>query len=256
MNGCDAPYFGTLMTKMKMKQYIIVSLALALSACGNAPEASMPKGAVTFAELQSAVQTVFAIDYLPFTQIEDGCYARSLYMAMELSAKGIPVSSQFLIATTGSLSPQPNLKWNYHVAPVVWVKDFLEPSIIDPSMSDQVTGRAAWVTKLKPTGTYELKFASGSETVVNSPLLKAGPHSRSEMIGAAAEVGKFRVSDITNSCRTMETAIKQEAHLQNDEREEKVVRLTKRTKFLVGKLTSLGLGPDANLISDDPNTCY
>ncbi len=54
----------------------------------------------------------------------------------------------------------------------------------------------------------------------------------------------------------METAIKQETHLQNDEREEKVVRLTKRTKSLVGKLIALGLGPDTNLISDYPNTCY
>ena len=256
MKGGDAPYFGTLMTVVKMKQYIIVSIAIAMSACGNAPEASMPKGAVTFAELQSAVQTIFSIDYLPFTQIDDGCYARSLYMAMELSAKGIPVSSQFVIATTGSLSPQPSLKWNYHIAPLVWVKDFSEPTIIDPSMSEQVTGRAAWVKNLNPTGTYELKFASGSETVVNSPSLKAGPYSRSEMIRSAAEVGKFRVTDITNSCRTMETAIKQETHLQNDEREEKVVRLTKRTKSLVGKLIALGLAPDTNLISDDPNTCY
>ena len=256
MKGSVAPNFGTLMAVVKMKQLILVSMALALPSCGRAPDSSMTKGAVTFEELQSAVQTVFAIDYLPFTQIEDGCYARSLYMAMELAAKGIPVSSQFVIASSGSLSPQPNFKWNYHVAPAVWVKDFSEPTIIDPSIFDHITSRAAWINKLNPTGTYELKFAPASETVVNSPTLKIGPNTRSEMITTAAEVGEFRVSDITNSCRTMETSIRQETHLQADERDKKVSRMTKRTKFLVRKLKSLGLGPDGNLISDDPDTCY
>jgi hypothetical protein len=215
----------------------------------------MFKGAVTFDELKSAVQTVYAIDYLPFTQIADGCYARSLYMAMELAASEIPVSSQFVIATSGSLSPLPNYKWNYHVAPAVWVKDFSEPSIIDPSMFDHVSGRTAWIKKLNPTGSYDLKFAAASETIVNSPSLKNGPSSRSEMIATAAEVGQFRVSDITNSCRTMETSIKQEAHLHADERDKKVSRLIKRTKLLIAKLKSLGLGPDLDLISEDAGTC-
>jgi len=238
------------------KQLTSVCIAAAMFACGSAPRPSSTNGAVTYAQLQAAVKTINAIDYLPFNQIEDGCYARSLYMAMELAVKGIPVSSQFVIATSGSLNPRPNFRWDYHVAPAVWLKDFSEPSILDPSMFNYVAGRAAWIKKLNPTGTYELKFAPASETVVSSPSLKHGPNTRSEMISTAAEVGNFRVSDITNSCRTMETSIKQETNLQPDQQDLKVARLTKRTKFLVAELKKVGLGPESNMISDDPDSCY
>jgi hypothetical protein len=244
------------MSVLRKKQFMLSGIALALSACGSSTPLSSTKGAVTLAELKTAVKTINLIDYLPFTQVEDGCYARSLYMAMELAVQGIPVSSQFVIATTGSLNPRPGFLWNYHVAPAVWVKDSAEPSILDPAMFNHVASRSAWIKKLNPTGNYVLKFAPASETVANSSSLKNGPQARSEMITSAADIGEFRVSDITNSCRTMESSIKQEDSLSTDARELKVARLTKRTKFLLSELRKLGLGPGTDLISDDPNSCY
>ncbi len=239
-----------------VRQLALVGSASGLLACGAPQQSSFLQGAVSFEQLQTAVHFIFAVDYLPFTDIADGCFARSLYMVMELAILGIPVSSQFVIATSGSLSPQPNFKWNYHVAPAVWVKDFSEPSILDPSMFDHVSGRSAWINKLNPTGTYELKFAPASETVVSSSTLRAGPQARSEMLSTVDGIGEFRESDITNSCRTMETSIRSESSLTAAEQDLKKSRLTKRTKFLLTELKKLGLGPQSSFISDDPDTCY
>jgi len=240
----------------RMKTLCQIVLASMLCACGSPPQLSLTQGAVTFEELQSAVETVFGIDYLPFSQIKDGCYARSLYMAMELASLGIPVSSQFLIATKGSLNPVTDIHWNYHVAPAVWLKDFSEPFILDPSLFTHVSGRNAWIEKLNPTETYELKFAPASETVVTSASLKMGPKIRSEMIKSAEEIGEFRASDVTNSCRTMETSIQQETNLRIEQKALKIRRLIERTKYLLTRLKALGLGPESSLISNDPSSCY
>lgn len=236
---------------------LVAAFFSAVTGCGR-PEgqASQPKAAVSLAQLASAVRSINSIDYLPFSQSEDGCYARSLYMAMEIASRGVPVSSQFLVATSGSLQPAPGYHWDYHIAPAVWVDGEDEPSILDPSLFDRVATRAEWIKKLKPSGSFELKFSPASVTVVSSSSLKVGPNRRSEMISRLSEVGSFPSSDITYSCRIMSAYIDQETQLSADERRRKQERLTTRTKELIRTLQRLGLGPASGDISDRPDDCY
>lgn len=238
---------------------LLVTLCAGLASvtgCGPAAgTGSDTKAAVTLSQLHAAVQSINSIDYLPFSKTEDGCYARSLYMAMEIAARGIPVSSQYLIATSGSLQPAPGYHWDYHIAPAVWVEGESEPFILDPSLFNRVVKRSDWVTKLNPTGEYTLKFSPASVTAVGSARLKPGPAHRSEMISRLSEVGKFPASDITYSCRMMSSYIDQENHLSLAERARKQERLTTRTKQLLKLLRGHGLGPDSGAISDRPEVC-
>lgn len=243
-----------MVTKISNHVYTAL-LALLLSGCGSTPQVSAPSAAISYDQLQSALTAVTAIDYLPFSQSEDGCYARSLYMAMEIAARGIPVSHQFLIATTGSLNPAPGYNWDYHVAPVVWLPGDREPLIIDPSLFDYVAKRSDWVLKLNPTGNVQVKFGAGSDTVLRSPHLKPGPLKRTEMISTLAEVGTFRAADIMFSCEMMQKYIGNETHLPLPVRADKITRLHARTKYLVGNLHAAGLGPDPDAISANPASC-
>jgi hypothetical protein len=230
---------------------------LHLAGCGSATGTnSGTKAAVTLSQLHAAVQSINTIDYLPFSRTEDGCYARSLYMAMEIAARGIPVSSQYLIATSGSLQPEPGYHWDYHIAPTVWVEGENEPFILDPSLFNRVVKRSEWVTKLNPTGEHVLKFSPASVTAVGSSRLKPGPVLRSEMMTRLSEVGKFPASDIIYSCRIMSAYIDQETHLSLADRARKQERLTTRTKQLLKVLRGYGLGPDSSAISDRPTDCY
>lgn len=224
--------------------------------CGSAPSTSSISAAVSMSELNDAVRAVKSIDYLPFSQTQDGCYARALYMGMEIASRGIPASSQFAIATSGQLRPNTRDKWDYHVAPAVWVDRATEPHVLDPSLFDQVVLRSEWIRALNPSGSYELKFAPANNTISTSSQLTPGPLRRSDMIASLRELEKFTSSDITYSCRMMSSYIGSETDLSAAEIYEKQLRLTKRTKQLIKALAVYGLAPNPGEISDREDDCY
>ena len=89
----------------------------------------------------SAVQEVGAtFNYLPYGYEEDGCYARALYVAMELAVHQIPSNALFAFATPGRPLQVRGMSWRYHVAPLLWVRGWQpnEPEttmVFDPGVS-------------------------------------------------------------------------------------------------------------------------
>ena len=89
----------------------------------------------------SARQDVAAtFNYLPYGYKEDGCYARALYMAMELAVHQIPSNSLFAFATPSRPLQVRGVSWRYHVAPLIWVNgrqpnDPKETMVLDPGVS-------------------------------------------------------------------------------------------------------------------------
>ena len=77
-------------------------LGVALFACGTPDETedALASGdaVVTGGTFGRASAIVRGIDYLPFEYQADGCYARALYMGMELAAEGIESNAIFVFA--------------------------------------------------------------------------------------------------------------------------------------------------------------
>src|SRR5688572_8443901 len=85
-----------------------------LTSCGanNQANHSAPLARVTQSIAERAFEVVAKIDYLPFANVADGCYARAYVIAMELAAERIPSSVQYAAASgAGShLSPSPGVR--------------------------------------------------------------------------------------------------------------------------------------------------
>lgn len=81
----------------------------------------------------------------------DGCYARAHLMAREFEKQGIHVDKAWLKGDLGI--PEENIQWNYHVAPLIYVKDEnnkITPMIIDPSVFPTPVPLDTWVKKISP----------------------------------------------------------------------------------------------------------
>jgi hypothetical protein len=127
------------------KQLFFFSL-LTATACGqNTLQTSDTSALVSQQQASEAFGIVKAIDYLPFTYIVDGCYARSLYMSLELAAEGIPSSAHYVF---GELQPTEAVSWNYHVAPLLQLKGTSqEPWILDPAFESKPLTRTQWLNE-------------------------------------------------------------------------------------------------------------
>lgn len=127
-----------------MYRQLIFFTLLTLMACGqHTQETSDTSAFVSPNEAVEAFDIIQKIDYLPFTYIEDGCYARSLYMSLELAAVGIPSSALYVY---GALQPTPSVTWSYHVAPLLQLKNSRrEPWVLDPAFESQPLTRTQWI---------------------------------------------------------------------------------------------------------------
>jgi glutaminase-like protein len=96
---------------------------------------------------------------IPFKYPPDGCGARARVMADLLTAAGYTVSKVFL--TYGGLRASTiygddpvdlgysaAVKWDYHVAPLVFLKNTAQPRVIDPSLQDTPLTVDAWAVKM------------------------------------------------------------------------------------------------------------
>lgn len=92
-----------------------------------------------------------AMNEIAWNYKADGCYARAHLMAREFEKEGIHVDKAWLKGDLGL--PEENIQWNYHVAPLVYVKDAngkVTPTIIDPSVFPAPVPLEAWVKKISP----------------------------------------------------------------------------------------------------------
>jgi hypothetical protein len=86
---------------------------------------------------------------IPFGYKYDGCYARAHVMARRFEALGIPTQKVWI---KGDLYvPGTDIRWNYHVAPVVLVKmknGEIKKYAIDPSLNDKAVTVDGWVESM------------------------------------------------------------------------------------------------------------
>lgn len=188
--------------------------------------------------LQKAYQTVKSIDYLPFSYIRDGCFARALYIGMELTAEKITSNNQYLI---GSLRPN-GAKWGWHVAPLI-----ASPSgkayIIDPAFSDKPLSQKKWVSLSKPKSKAELLVSPitnyRKKNLLKKQEQKARGYDKQTMIQSFKQVPKFQVKDVSNACSTAYKYIGKEK-ISDAAKYRKRKKLITRTRFLIRKLQRLG----------------
>ena len=100
-------------------------------------------------EVQDLYKKAKSMSDIPFGYKYDGCYARAHVMARRFEAMGIPVEKAWI---KGNLSvPGTDIQWNYHVAPVINVKDEkgnLVKYVIDPSLNDKAVPLDTWVNTM------------------------------------------------------------------------------------------------------------
>jgi hypothetical protein len=131
---------------------------------------------LTEAEVQDLFKKAKSMDDIPFGYKYDGCYARAHVMARRFEAMGIPTEKVWI---KGSLFvPNTDIQWNYHVAPVINVKDKngnIQKYVIDPSLNDKAVPVDEWVATMgknvkggvvKTSYPYPINVASFQRTAV------------------------------------------------------------------------------------------
>lgn len=87
-----------------------------------------------------------AWDYKP-----DGCYARAHLMARRFEDEGVRVDKVWIKGDLYVPGTQPEISWNFHVAPIVYVEDKkgkINKMVIDPSLFDRPVTVDEWDQKM------------------------------------------------------------------------------------------------------------
>ena len=184
-----------------------------------------------------AERIIDRIDYLPFTSKKDGCYARALYMGMELAIHGIPALNHYVF---GSLRPTKGIRWRYHVAPMVATNGQLV--VFDPSLNERPLTRRRWLALNRPRGQTQTFVTPASHYRRDrvEPLSSQGEkgYSLSSRYRRVKKFPKYRISHIADACRTAWTHIGKE-NIPRREKSIKRSKLNARTRYLIQKLKRL-----------------
>lgn len=216
-------------------------IACSSAAGGDEPVGSSESRAiVTQAQADEAYKIVAGIDYLPWGYTDDGCYARALYMSMELAIKKIPSSSQYMFATNGgALRPKDGPVWGWHVAPMIKVTATGTPMIIDPSLfaaPEQVRSLDTWIARNNPTPAkdYGLALIQGSHYWKINQLVDTAP------IDSFAKLDPFQGADIESACDVAWRYLEDETPAPTaDALTKKRAALIERTKVLINGLVAV-----------------
>ncbi len=225
----------------------LCALVLALNACGTAKTetASETKAQVTAQQANQAFSIVKNLDYLPFLYIEDGCYARSLYMSMELATVGIPSSAFYVY---GDLRPTNKVSWVYHVAPLIQIGSN-EPLVLDPAFQKNPLTMSQWIKKDMPVNGYTWVLKAGSAYF--DPSGRTRQFNNNRMVQNLREMPAFLSSDITSACTVMFNYIPNHARSTSEAnamRTKLLSRTSQMMKTLLnqGKLQYTGVSSDSN----------
>lgn len=234
----------------------VVGALAPLTACtaaeieGEAVGTSEARAVVTQEQADRAFAITKGIDYLPWGYTADGCYARALYMSMELAAERIPSSAEYVVADTGAvLSPGGGVTWGWHVAPMIKITATGTPLIIDPSLfqaPEQARSLDTWVERNNPipSGAYHTYLLQGSTYWATNHLVDTTP------IGSFAELDPFHGSDIESACSVAFSYLGYEQPLPAPNvTAAKRSKLVARTRTLVDALNRVGKLDD--LVSSD-----
>jgi hypothetical protein len=197
-----------------------MSAALMIAAtlgCSGAGDAEQEDGAGSQDELVSeqtfarATDVLRRIDYLPFEYKENGCFARALYMTMELAATGQESNVVFAFANGGNPLKVGDIQWVYHVAPMLWVGASSADArwmVIDPSLRPHPLTVAEWITAMGyPPSTPSdraptFAMVPGSNYHVWANATHYPANSATDVPSFDA-LPNFKVSNASRACRTM-----------------------------------------------------
>jgi hypothetical protein len=249
---------------------LLTSFALLLPACVGAPGAredapgAVGKGASEWVApdvFQQAFGIVSAVDYLPFRYKVDGCYARALYMGMELASNRIPSNAVFAFAQPGYPLTVGSVEWSYHVAPMLEVGNdtsSLTPMVLDPSLSGQKLTQDDWL-HLMGKGPQDV----GPDAAPQMLFVPSSDYAPSEAqndttwanvdVPDFASMPAFNESDIQSACNVMYNYLSLEtADPNGPDAATKQGKLVARTGALVQLLDGLGkLNADYTFSADE-----
>lgn len=236
-------------------------VATLLAACGSssnggsAPVDSSQDEWVQQRTFDRAFAIVKGVDYLPFKYKIDGCYARALYMSMELAAEGMESNEVFAFAPSEAPLVVGDVQWGYHVAPMLEVgtsPSLLVHMVIDPSLSTGPLTESSWLAAMgvdgkKPAPT--MLVAPGSD--YGPDEAKADDAHRDQDTPNVDQMPPFRVSDVQDACGVMHAYLALEPGSPQPTIEAKQTKLLARTTALVQALTARGkLTADAVFSAD------
>lgn len=228
--------------------------ACMLQACGGSASdggATAPGSTESDWVVQSAFDRAFTvvkgIDYLPFQYKVDGCYARALYMSMELASNDIESNAVFAFAQSGAPLVVGPIQWGYHVAPMIEVGTTAENAVhtvIDPALSSQPITQEQWVTMMghppsepesqRPT----MLFVPGSDY---APAEAVADTSHADFdTPDFSHLAPFKASDIQSACGVMHGYLTLEQGSTPDEVLRKQTKLVARSVALVTALAAKG----------------
>lgn len=112
---------------------------------------------VSEAEAQELFKQALAMDDIAWGYKEDGCYARAHLMARRFEKMGYQVDKAWIKGDLVVETGDKKIEWNFHVAPVVYVRDAngnAQPWVIDPSMMEKAAPLEEWTGRMtsKSTG--------------------------------------------------------------------------------------------------------
>ena len=218
---------------------------------------------------ERAYQIIEGIDYLPFQYKDDGCYARALYMSMELTSDRIASNSLFAFANGDHYLEVGDLAWSYHVAPLLGVilpldaqintranrATQVEWRVIDPALSGTYVTAMQWLNLMGRTKP-EVETNPWGDSEDLSPTLVVVPGSRYAPTGADQETAfynkdvpdlesmpAFDAMDVKDACSVMFDYLALEAQqgsTSSKEMARKRAQLIQRTTALSGALVGLG----------------
>jgi hypothetical protein len=201
--------------------------------------------------VQSAFDRAFTvvkgIDYLPFQYKVDGCYARALYMSMELASNGMESNAVFAFAQPGAPLVVGPIQWGYHVAPMIEVgttADNAVHTVIDPALSDHPITQEQWVAMMghpadEPASQQpQMLFVPGSDYAPAEAIADT-PHANFDTPNFH-DLAPFKSSDIQGACGVMHKYLTLEQGSSPDEVQRKQTKLVARSTALVAALAANG----------------
>jgi hypothetical protein len=237
----------------------LLASSVGLLACAAAPEddggALGGQDLVTQSKFDQAFTVVKGIDYLPFDYPRDGCYARALYMSMELAAQGMESNEVFAFAKPGTALVLGATRWGWHVAPMLLVgtdEATAKHMVIDPAVASSPLAQDQWLAKLgKGPGTPadqapDVVFVPGSDYASEAALADKANWDRD--VVDFAHMPAFDVGDIQAACGVMHDYISREAKTTPDTVARKQTKVLARTPQLITALKA------KNKLSGDPKS--
>jgi hypothetical protein len=128
---------------------------------------------------------------------QDGCYARAHLMARRFEAEGVRVDKVWIKGDLYIPDTEPLIKWNFHVAPLVYVKNAngeIQKMVIDPSLFDEPVTVEEWDDKMSKN-TIRGSIVTGFPFPENSAFMErssisfssSGPYLPNEEAGLSEE---------------------------------------------------------------------